>query len=293
MAVDKGYIYIIHNEMYKLYGNDVYKIGKTNDIHNRINAYTTSYIKPVEIICLSEECINYTLAEKYIFYELREFRLVPNREFFKVPRQTLIEVLESVVSRVNNGTIACVPSGLMTVEDRIEALRIAVDDYDTYKEIVINQQNYDEHNNIILWLSSDDHIHSFKSRTSKLIQVLRMVENTYDITPLDLSYDKLAEITMTDDMFTQIKSAFRTQKRKPTNEYELIKLYVGAIKSITCNDIIITTRNKKKQEGKRDCYEFELNSKLIVYHLELNRFKDDNSHIKPLFLTLYCQSHVF
>ena len=52
-----GHVYIIYNDMYvtvryKQYGDDVYKIGKAKDITKRLNAYTTSYITPVELLFL-------------------------------------------------------------------------------------------------------------------------------------------------------------------------------------------------------------------------------------------------
>jgi hypothetical protein len=41
--------------MFKFYGNNnVFKLGKTNDITQRMTGYTTSYIDPVEIKYLSK-----------------------------------------------------------------------------------------------------------------------------------------------------------------------------------------------------------------------------------------------
>ena len=34
--MNKGYIYIIFNEMYNFYGLNVYKVGKTQDITNNL-----------------------------------------------------------------------------------------------------------------------------------------------------------------------------------------------------------------------------------------------------------------
>ena len=115
MNSTNGYIYIIYNEMYNFYGDNVYKIGKSYDIYKRISGYTTSYIKPVEIIFLSEECINYTLAEGYIFNKLNEFRLVNNREFFKAPKQTIIDIITTVINDVNKGVITHILSDRKSV----------------------------------------------------------------------------------------------------------------------------------------------------------------------------------
>ena len=73
---DEGYIYILSNEMYGFYGDDVYKIGKTNDIAKRLNAFTTCYVKSVDLKFLSERCVNYHIAEKLICIALPDYRVV-------------------------------------------------------------------------------------------------------------------------------------------------------------------------------------------------------------------------
>ena len=100
-----GYIYIIFNDMYQLYGEGVYKVGKTSDITKRLAGFTTCYIKPVELKFLSEKCINYHLAEKMIFIALREWRITANREFFKTDLENIIKVIEEVVSGINNNDL--------------------------------------------------------------------------------------------------------------------------------------------------------------------------------------------
>ena len=82
MELVNGYIYILWNDMYKIYGNNVFKIGRTTDIQKRINCYTTAYIKPSEIKYISIKSDNYVLAEMLIFGLLKNSRIVNNREFF-------------------------------------------------------------------------------------------------------------------------------------------------------------------------------------------------------------------
>jgi hypothetical protein len=77
-----GYIYILYNDMYQQYGQEIYKIGKSKNIDKRIKSYTTSYINPVEIIYRSKRCVDYTLAECLIFQKLISYRIKSNREFF-------------------------------------------------------------------------------------------------------------------------------------------------------------------------------------------------------------------
>lgn len=71
-------------------------------------------------------------------------------------------------------------------------------------------------------------------------------------------------------MFDAFKTLFRTQKVKPTTYNELIKVYIGIIKHITTNDIIISKQVSTNKEGRRKQYDYTLNSKLIELHLNLN-----------------------
>ena len=102
MELVNGYIYILWNDMYKLYGDNVFKIGRTTDIQKRINCYTTVYIKPSEIKYISIKCDNYVLAEMLIFDFLKNNRIVNNREFFKINLNETIKIIEEVIYKINN-----------------------------------------------------------------------------------------------------------------------------------------------------------------------------------------------
>ena len=82
-----------------------FKIGKTNDIHQRMKAYTTCFIRPCEITFLSEKCKNYTFAEGLLFRRLNKYRIVKNREFFKVEIDEIIDVIETVINDINNSNM--------------------------------------------------------------------------------------------------------------------------------------------------------------------------------------------
>jgi hypothetical protein len=90
---DTGFIYIIYNEMFKFYGANVFKIGKTKDI--------ASYVKPVQVKFLSTLCTNCHLAEKLVSMKLNEHRMAHNREFFDVELDSAIACIEDVVAIVN------------------------------------------------------------------------------------------------------------------------------------------------------------------------------------------------
>jgi len=99
---EKGYIYILWNNMYNFYGENVYKIGCTADFNKRIDSYTTSYLEPCEFKYVTDSTLYYKLAEKIIHFELKEYRLSPKREFFKCPLETAIET----INRVTNYTLS-------------------------------------------------------------------------------------------------------------------------------------------------------------------------------------------
>ena len=100
-----GYIYIIFNNSYLHYGNNIFKIGKSICVKNRINNYTTCYVDPVEIKYTSEICIDYSLAEKNIFIKLQQYRVINNREFFNIDLHIAIETINKIVTEINSGVL--------------------------------------------------------------------------------------------------------------------------------------------------------------------------------------------
>ena len=71
-------------------------------------------------------------------------------------------------------------------------------------------------------------------------------------------------------MYKLIKGAFRTSKSKPSNNLDLLKLYIGLVKCITHNEII-TTEYKTKARKEKD---FLLNKELLLYHLKLDKYQN-------------------
>ena len=178
-----------------------------------------------------------------------------------------------------------------------------------YKEIITNKHSTQDHLNIIRLLKSDEFIDSklklvidngFDVKTIKStynkIKLLRTIETTYDIKPLEVNYEKKGDISMTDNVFALFKTLFKSTKSKPTNYNDLKKLYIGIIKSITCNDIINSKQTTKKTDGTNNKlstqvvlkgdgsknkgtereYQYTLNTELIQFHLELNKNNNKN-----------------
>ena len=66
-----GYVYVLFNIMFNYHGETVFKFGKTKNITQRLQGYTTSFLYPPEIKILSPKCINYNLAKKCDFWQTR------------------------------------------------------------------------------------------------------------------------------------------------------------------------------------------------------------------------------
>ena len=78
---DSGWLYCLYNKSFE---EDVFKIGRTNNLRRRLGEYRTGFIHDSYYICVSErEFRNSRRAEALVFYILRKFRLRADREFFK------------------------------------------------------------------------------------------------------------------------------------------------------------------------------------------------------------------
>lgn len=85
-TVIPGWLYCLYNECFKAYGSSVYKLGRTKNLQQRLSQYTTSYIQPSHFVCVSSRKFRDSRkAETVLFFILRTYRVVENREFFNVP----------------------------------------------------------------------------------------------------------------------------------------------------------------------------------------------------------------
>lgn len=100
-----GYLYCIHHHSYKVYGNNVYKLGQAGNIEHRIAGYTTYYIGPVELKHASLSINFYKFAEIVLFKKLRTFRIVPNREFFDCEFDIIKNAINDIAVEFSTDTI--------------------------------------------------------------------------------------------------------------------------------------------------------------------------------------------
>lgn len=92
----KGHIYCLYNEVYKSYGDNVYKLGKASCPEIRKSQYTTSYLKPCEYKLVSKEFLDNTIAEQVLFKTLSEYRIQTDREFFNCDLNKINDAFKKV-----------------------------------------------------------------------------------------------------------------------------------------------------------------------------------------------------
>ena len=80
---NQGFLYCLYNEIFKFYGDDLYKCGNSVDTDKRLCQYTTSYPMPSEILLTSDSFFDKSFAETLLFFYLKDFKFKPNREFIK------------------------------------------------------------------------------------------------------------------------------------------------------------------------------------------------------------------
>lgn len=92
----QGYLYCLFNEIFKFYGDDLYKCGNSIDTDKRLCQYTTSYPMPSEILLTSDVFFDKSFAETLLFYYLKDHKFKPNREFIKCDFNIIKDAFEKV-----------------------------------------------------------------------------------------------------------------------------------------------------------------------------------------------------
>jgi hypothetical protein len=269
---NNGFLYILHNECFDYYDLNTYKLGKTEDITNRMKAYTTAYLKPSTLIYISDEVKHYTLAEKMLFDQLKMYRMANNREFFKIQKEVAITCIKYVIVMINNMTDHEIINKLneMNKPKSYNVPKIKVKSFDIYKHLTIEQKdqyksiNNENHYNIINLLKTNDFINNQNDNiVFDKIKIIRLLEKRCKIGLLDVSFNITDDpIYITDDEHNHIKKLFRCVKQKPKTMREFKIFYIGLLRHLA-DDII-----NIKQIGKRKISVYSLNEELIKYHLE-------------------------
>ena len=90
----KHFIYVLHNPVFLHYGPNVYKIGYSTNVKDRLKSYSTYYIQKSRMLyskeVTSKEC------EAQLHDIMAAYRVEKNREFFDCPLSQVKEFIESL-----------------------------------------------------------------------------------------------------------------------------------------------------------------------------------------------------
>ena len=92
----QGFLYCLHNEIFKFYGDNLYKCGNSIDADKRLNQYTTSYPMPSTILLTSDSFFDKSFAETLLFFHLKDFKFKPNREFIDCDLKIIQDAFDKV-----------------------------------------------------------------------------------------------------------------------------------------------------------------------------------------------------
>ena len=111
-----GYLYCLYNQAFESFGDNVYKLGRSGNLDNRLASYTTYYVEPSQFILTSanydrkfKDCIK---AERVLFYILRKYRVSNKREFFMCDIELIKETFERMC-KFSNKMIDAMYKGVM------------------------------------------------------------------------------------------------------------------------------------------------------------------------------------
>ena len=136
---DAGYLYILFNVIFEQYGSDIYKLGRTNNLNNRLKNYTTSFIDPSSYLYTSRVFHSSVKAERILFFILRKQRIRDKREFFHIHLENAISTIKRIeecteiqINRIYNRIIKKI-----CPYDILDKL----DDEDYYKQLDFDYSN--------------------------------------------------------------------------------------------------------------------------------------------------------
>ena len=111
-----GYLYCLYNPAFESFGDNVYKLGRSGNLDNRLMSYTTYYVEPSKFVFTSadydikfKDCIK---AERVLFYILRKYRVTNKREFFMCDIELIKETFERMC-KFSNKMIDAMYRGVM------------------------------------------------------------------------------------------------------------------------------------------------------------------------------------
>lgn len=199
-------------------------------------------------------------------------------EKFTEIREDIEEKLFDEFLEANDKTV----EKFKTIKERTDMLNINnVETMKTYKNIIMNKYEMEEHMNIIRMLKDEEYVKfriedamngAYKVKTltniySK-INVLNQTMKPYNITNIFTS--KIDTFKISDGLYALIKKLFRITRGKPEDEDEYKKLIAVMIKHL--GDIVISKLKRERVEGGRtSTTTYYINKEKIETHIELDR----------------------
>jgi len=97
LNADKGYIYVMHNPAH---GNDLFKVGLTRrNSDTRADELSGTGAPDKFLVAQEWEVTDCVSAEKWIHDILRDYRINPKREFFKISFQDLMKLISAGIKQ--------------------------------------------------------------------------------------------------------------------------------------------------------------------------------------------------
>ncbi len=97
-----GYLYCLYNDAFERFKSsseeEVYKLGRTCNVANRLASYSTYYVQPSKMLYVSSKFKDCIKAERVLFYILRNYRVSNKREFFKCELTLIKETFDRMSS---------------------------------------------------------------------------------------------------------------------------------------------------------------------------------------------------
>jgi hypothetical protein len=183
--MNSGFLYILYNELYKSYGPNVYKVGRSVNLKNRMNSYTTPFIDPSKYLYVSRKFDDSVKAERVLFYLLKVYRIRDQREFFDLALDSIITTikrLENLKDHTINRLYSCIVNNICSSR-MITNLESDEDYYDT---IIKDLSNVDEYLNQF----------RFKPRNPEQYKPYGYIpeeEKAFNILLINANYDHLSE----------------------------------------------------------------------------------------------------
>lgn len=92
----QGFLYCLYNEIFKFYGDNLYKCGNSVNADKRLSQYTTSYPLPSTILLTSDSFFDKSFAETLLFFYLKDYKFKPNREFINCDFNIINDAFDKV-----------------------------------------------------------------------------------------------------------------------------------------------------------------------------------------------------